>query len=258
MAQLVKTMAGLAIASVKTVNGLAIASVKTIAGLDNTSGGGFETPTYKNYLENAAAGSASNISATGTLNIAAGDLVVAYVAGTRTIASGTCGSDSMTVGVTRTATDGSGYYCAILYKENASANAAATITGTFSVGADFRDILVVQYSGIATASSLDQSSTDIVGNSGVIHSTSTARTAQNITTTLSNTLLLGFHLNWDNPRTTTAAAGYTKRGPSGSTMHNVCERVITSTGTYPSGNFATVDVTDPYLSIFAAFKAKAV
>lgn len=39
MAQLVKTMAGLAIASVKTVNGLAIASAKTIAGLDNTGGG---------------------------------------------------------------------------------------------------------------------------------------------------------------------------------------------------------------------------
>lgn len=41
MAQLVKTVAGLAIASVKTINGLAIASVKTVAGLDNTSGGGF-------------------------------------------------------------------------------------------------------------------------------------------------------------------------------------------------------------------------
>lgn len=39
MAQLVKTMGGLAIASVKTVNDLAIASVKTVAGLDNTSGG---------------------------------------------------------------------------------------------------------------------------------------------------------------------------------------------------------------------------
>lgn len=37
MAQLVKTMGGLAIASVKTVNDLAIASVKTVAGLDNTS-----------------------------------------------------------------------------------------------------------------------------------------------------------------------------------------------------------------------------
>jgi hypothetical protein len=36
MAQLVKTVNGLAIASVKTLNGLAIASVKTINGLDNT------------------------------------------------------------------------------------------------------------------------------------------------------------------------------------------------------------------------------
>lgn len=40
MAQLVKTIKGLAIASCKTVNGLAIASAKTINGLDNTGGGG--------------------------------------------------------------------------------------------------------------------------------------------------------------------------------------------------------------------------
>lgn len=39
MAQLVKTVQGLAIASVKTAQGLAIASVKTILGVDNTSGG---------------------------------------------------------------------------------------------------------------------------------------------------------------------------------------------------------------------------
>lgn len=40
MAQLVKTVSGLAIASVKTGNNLAIASIKTIQGVDNTSGGG--------------------------------------------------------------------------------------------------------------------------------------------------------------------------------------------------------------------------
>jgi hypothetical protein len=39
MAQLVKTVGGLAIASIKTVMGLAIASVKTINGLDNTAAG---------------------------------------------------------------------------------------------------------------------------------------------------------------------------------------------------------------------------
>lgn len=40
MAQLVKTVSGLAIASVKTFQGLAIASAKTIMGVDNTGGGG--------------------------------------------------------------------------------------------------------------------------------------------------------------------------------------------------------------------------
>ncbi len=40
MAQLVKTVNSLAIASVKTVDSLAIASVKTIMSVDNTSGGG--------------------------------------------------------------------------------------------------------------------------------------------------------------------------------------------------------------------------
>ena len=39
MAQNVKTVNGLAIASVKTWNGLAIASAKTILGVDNTAGG---------------------------------------------------------------------------------------------------------------------------------------------------------------------------------------------------------------------------
>lgn len=46
MAQLVKTLNGLAIASVKLVSGLAIASAKTINGLDNTSGGGSPTLLY--------------------------------------------------------------------------------------------------------------------------------------------------------------------------------------------------------------------
>lgn len=40
MAQNVKTVCGVAIASVKTVQGVAIASVKSILGVDNTGGGG--------------------------------------------------------------------------------------------------------------------------------------------------------------------------------------------------------------------------
>lgn len=50
MAQNVKTVQGLAIASVKTVQGLAIASAKTIMGVDNTSG----SPTWSDSLAGAS------------------------------------------------------------------------------------------------------------------------------------------------------------------------------------------------------------
>lgn len=58
MAQLVKTIGGLAIASVKTVGGLAIASVKTVAGLDNTAAAG-NTATFDAHFEEATNASAS-------------------------------------------------------------------------------------------------------------------------------------------------------------------------------------------------------
>lgn len=40
MAQNIKTIQGVALASVKTIQGIAIASIKTIQGIDNTAGGG--------------------------------------------------------------------------------------------------------------------------------------------------------------------------------------------------------------------------
>ena len=64
MAQLVKTLGGLAIASVKTVGGLAVASVKTIGGLDNTSGGGGPTlvaqDNFDSYIDGDALGGQGN------------------------------------------------------------------------------------------------------------------------------------------------------------------------------------------------------
>lgn len=84
MAQLVKTIGGLAIASVKTVNGLAIASVKTIMGLDNTAAGGGLVDTglqVRYFLDEAASGtSPTTVADAGpattlplTINYGAGD-----------------------------------------------------------------------------------------------------------------------------------------------------------------------------------------
>lgn len=50
MAQLVKTVQGLAIASVKTFQGLSIASAKTVMGVDNTAGGGGTSPGLTNII----------------------------------------------------------------------------------------------------------------------------------------------------------------------------------------------------------------
>lgn len=80
MAQLVKSVMGLAIASVKSVEGLAIASVKSIMGLDNTSAGG-GTVTLKEGTNGQVIGGASTTSYT--------------VAHTNTATTNTC----MTVGV---------------------------------------------------------------------------------------------------------------------------------------------------------------
>ncbi len=54
MAQNVKTVMGLAIASVKTFTGLAIANVKTIMGVDNTSA------TYTPYISSVSGGTLRN------------------------------------------------------------------------------------------------------------------------------------------------------------------------------------------------------
>lgn len=80
MAQLVKTVCGVAIASVKTVAGLAIASAKTIAGVDNTSGGGAmaATDSFDRANESPLAGNWSVLS--GTLNLV-GNAVVAVNTG---------------------------------------------------------------------------------------------------------------------------------------------------------------------------------
>lgn len=73
MAQNVKAVCSLAIASVKAIDSLAIASVKTVVGVDNTSGGG-GTPALVQSISAADFGS----DPTATLNgIAGGNLMVA-------------------------------------------------------------------------------------------------------------------------------------------------------------------------------------
>lgn len=77
MAQLVKTVQGLAIASVKTAQGLAIASAKTIMGVDNTAGGGASAFVFSQTASGSDAGALASVNF-GTA-IPAGCLIYCYI-----------------------------------------------------------------------------------------------------------------------------------------------------------------------------------
>lgn len=86
MAQLIKSIEGLAIASCKSVEGLAIASVKSIMGLDNTASGGL---TFIQDFESSFDGTVSATAATGSFSVQTGDILVALSGSENTSAAGT-------------------------------------------------------------------------------------------------------------------------------------------------------------------------
>lgn len=156
MSQLVKTINGLAIASVKTVDGLAIASVKTVNGLDNTAA---SAPAF---VEEVAV--TSNYEATASLTTTV-TLSGSIAAGNRAVLAFSCGGLTLT-GVT----DSAGNTWAIDTNNGdtfdhvniASAhctsalNAGATLTLTVS-GAGFigKNWVLIELSGCASSGQPD-------------------------------------------------------------------------------------------------------
>jgi len=129
MAQLVKTIGGLAIASVKTLGGLAIASVKTVAGLDNTSGGGGGT--WSHIDAKGGGGNSATLSAAALTAASAGDTIMGWVCWEDpaiTLTSVTDGTNTYTLLHNPTTGDGSAR-AAMFYCLSVSA-------GTFTVSAN--------------------------------------------------------------------------------------------------------------------------
>jgi hypothetical protein len=197
MAQLVKTVQGLAIASVKTAQGLAIASVKTIMGLDNTSGGG-GTPTF--IQDDGQTFDPFNTARTVTFtsNTTAGSMVIAVYRGGN--------ADELTV----TDNNGSTYVmCVPGTASGIAIHAAYNITGraghvvTFTLGttnSNSGDIVVLEYSGMAAASAFDVGAEDNIFTANA--SINTAAIAQAVE------LIFGAYSSSATP---TAGAGFTLR-----------------------------------------------
>jgi len=147
MAQLVKTVAGLAIASVKTIQGLAIASVKTVAGLDNTSGG---TPTGNVFSH--VAGSPVVLGNSGSSTYpggAVGDIIVVLAGweNTGTFTGLTASNDGALTMGTAVSANSTG---ATVGWVVATSTSAGTITATVSGTCDFRDWYVIRATATGT------------------------------------------------------------------------------------------------------------
>jgi hypothetical protein len=215
-----------------------------------TTGGG--SIAFKSIVEGDNGGSSvSSTWSPGSLNVAAGDLVVVGAAGTVDATAVSVGSDALTKISVNTA---EGYSVAMWYKMNASANAAATITIT-AAGANFPSGAAANYSGIATTSALDQNACNVAGCNAQTDS-ATTHTSQNVTTTVAAELLVAWDISWDDKTTMTAGSNWTKRTAAGTKTWCLLDRVVSSTGTYPSGTVVTVQDTadDGYYELLATFK----
>lgn len=224
-----------------------------LGGIPISGGGGGGGAVFKGESHANQDASASSIATPGTLSIASGDLVVVLVgwqigSGQTTPSSVVCGSDSLVNA--KQSTEPGQYTISLFYKQNASANASATCTVTWSSAQTFSTIVAANWSGVATSNALLNTSCNSTG-CNALASSGTGRTAQNVTTTTANALLIGCGINWDGNDVVSAANGFAAR-VNGITSF-LLDKNVSATGTYPSGNFGTAASAQQYMSLFASF-----
>lgn len=214
--------------------------------------------TYKSgFTENFAIGSALTFTSTGTVNISNGDFVVAlfayYSFDEGLPDSETIGGQTLTLAHSSYVA-GEKYRLRLLYKENCSAVSGAVFAESSETSGNafnYTACAVAVYSGVATSSSFDKAACNDATCTALATS-STNRTTQNITSANASSLIICCGVDWNGGVTHTAANGFNKR-LNGVTPF-LFDKIATSTGTFPSGNFSTTNTADDYLAITAAFK----
>jgi hypothetical protein len=214
--------------------------------------------TFKAYTENSQSAPTNSIATTSTLNIASGDTVVACVGRGRfgeTVTLTDGGANTSWTKAGSTSSSGAGETVGdvdLWVLTNATANATATITATFTTSTVvFRWIGVGLYSGLATSSVIDQSSCSVAGCGAT---TSTNVTAVNVTTTQPNELLVYCGYN-NNAANWTAANSFNLRAGTSSKDAQLADKIVSSTGSYPSGNVATLSASVGQVGVFGTLKA---
>lgn len=257
MAQLVKTMAGLAIASCKTVNGLAIASVKTVAGLDNTASGGgaftFVSRTLANSSAEASA-EATTISKTVT-GISAGSLVVVWVKGENTTVATLSVSDgtSSLTGGTKTEHANGELRGQFFYITSSVASGSVTYTATYTGGSgnSFRSMIVMEFTYTGTCA-FDTQATNQSASSTAVTSTSMTTSAD------TNHVVIGGYGEFSNATLSSAlVAGAAADGLfqlSATNFTGMWRKTFTS-GTVTGAATATLSSAQPWICNGIAFKS---
>lgn len=203
---------------------------------------------YVNSATGSADASSSTI-ATTAANHTTGNLLVAFVVWNH--ASNTLSSVSDTAGNTWTritgtdALHGTADRCEMFYAKNITGNASNTVTATFSGGAAFRRIAVVQYSGVDTTAPLDQATKQTV--------TDTSITSPSFTTTSADEVIIA-GMGSDMGRNVSPGTNYTLRVDSLAVDTDVEERIVTATGSYTASFSWSGGSQGAWLSV-ATFKA---
>lgn len=212
---------------------------------------------FKSITSSADSAASLTISNGTSANVATDDLIVVIVSHGGNIANATgvaCGSNTLTRAVSSTySTENFGLEA--WYKSGAVAGATTTCTATWATQQTYRVIVVAVYSGIATSSPIDVSSCNESGCASIT-TNATNRTAQNVTTTQADDLLVWASVDWFT-HNWTAANSFNLRLSTTGTDYMLADKIISSTGVHPNGNVATVtdEADDKYLSVFVAFKA---
>jgi hypothetical protein len=202
---------------------------------------------FKAASEDTIGSQSATIALPDTFNVASGDLIVVCVGGEIDVTGVQCGGDDLVEAKT---TVGPSYYVSAWYMEGASADGAATCTATYNVSSLWRAILGAHYSGVATSSALLNSSCQDADCDTLISST-TNRSADDVTTTTADTLHVACGLDWDGIATHSAAGDYTLRADGVTPF--LYDRNVSATGDFPDGNFGTVSGADAYFSLYLVF-----
>lgn len=125
--------------------------------------------------ENITGSSVASVATSATMNVVSGNLLVAcsmHQQGATLTGITDGGSNAFTSTGTVGTNASAGRSVDIWYKANATANAAATFTASFSPNSQYPTIIVMQFSGVATSSLLDQTASGFADVNSTVTSSS--------------------------------------------------------------------------------------